>query len=70
MSKEGRPGLRWHLWTAAASLPQHNEEFAPCAKALRKRPARAQFLNGCEPRGEHRSRNDGSSAQVGLIEMR
>ncbi len=45
MSKKGRSGLRWVLWSAAANLIRLNEEFRSWAKALRERPAHAHPLH-------------------------
>jgi transposase len=45
MSKKGRSGLRWVLWSAAANLIRLNEEFRSWAKALRERPAPAHPLH-------------------------
>ncbi len=39
ISKKGRPGLRWCLWTAARSLLRHNEDFRYWAKERLERPA-------------------------------
>ena len=39
MSKKGRPGLRWCIWTAAISLLRHNSDFRSWAKKRRERPA-------------------------------
>jgi transposase len=39
ISKKGRPGLRWCLWTAARSLLRHNPDFRRWAKERIERPA-------------------------------
>jgi len=39
MSKKGRPGLRWCIWTAAISLLRHNSDFRSWARMRRERPA-------------------------------
>jgi transposase len=39
ISKKGRPGLRWCLWTAARSLLRHNKDFRQWAKERLERPA-------------------------------
>jgi transposase len=39
ISKKGRPGLRWCLWTAARSLLRHNADFRQWAKERLERPA-------------------------------
>ena len=39
ISKKGRPGLRWCLWTAARSLLRHNTDFRRWAKERLERPA-------------------------------
>jgi len=39
ISKKGRPGLRWCLWTAARSLLRHNADFRRWAKERLERPA-------------------------------
>lgn len=44
MSKKGRPGLRWCIWTAAISLLRHNPDFRSWAKKRRERPVQAHPL--------------------------
>jgi hypothetical protein len=44
MSKKGRPGLRWCIWTAAISLLRHNADFRSWAKTRRERPMHAHPL--------------------------
>lgn len=48
MSKKGRPGLRYCLWTAAIPVLRHNPDFRTWAKRLRERPVHANPLNGRE----------------------
>jgi len=47
ISKKGRPGLRWCLWTAARSLLRHNADFRQWAKERLERPA---HLHPLKPR--------------------
>jgi len=44
MSKKGRPGLRWCIWTAAISLLRHNTDFHSWAKRLSERLVHAHPL--------------------------
>lgn len=44
MSKKGRPGLRWCIWTAAISLLRHNTDFRSWAKRLSERLVHAHPL--------------------------
>lgn len=44
MSKKGRPGLRWCLWTAAVCLLRHNPDFREWARMRRERPVHAHPL--------------------------
>lgn len=48
MSKKGRPGLRWCIWTAAISLLRHNQDFRSWVKKRRERPAQAHPLKNRE----------------------
>lgn len=45
MSKKGRAGLRWVLWSAAANLIRINEDFRRWAKIRRERAAHAHPLH-------------------------
>jgi transposase len=44
MSKKGRSGLRWCIWSAAISLLRHNPDFRSWAKERRERPTQAHPL--------------------------
>ena len=48
MSKKGRPGLRYCVWTAVIPILRHNPDFRAWAKRLRERPVHANPLNGKE----------------------
>ncbi|MFQ5827144.1 MAG: IS110 family transposase [Dehalococcoidia bacterium] len=48
MSKKGRPGLRWCIWTAAICLLRHNTDFRSWAKTRRERPVHAHPLKKME----------------------
>jgi transposase len=48
MSKKGRPGLRWCIWTAAMCLLRHNTDFRSWAKERRERPAHLHPLKARE----------------------
>jgi len=48
MSKKGRPGLRWCIWTAAMCLLRHNIDFRSWAKERRERPAHLHPLKARE----------------------
>ncbi len=48
ISKKGRPGLRWCLWTAARSLLRHNADFRQWAKERLERPAHLHPLKARE----------------------
>lgn len=51
MSKKGRAGLRWVLWSAAVNLVRLNEDFRSWAKARRERAANAHPLHRREVLG-------------------
>lgn len=51
MSKKGRSGLRWVLWSAAANLVRLNEEFRAWAQARKERAACAHPLHQREVLG-------------------
>ncbi len=51
MSKKGRAGLRWVLWSAAANLVRLNEDFRSWAQARRERAAHAHPLHRREVLG-------------------
>jgi len=44
MSKKGRSGLRWCIWTAAISLLRHNPDFHCWAEQRQERPAQSHPL--------------------------
>ena len=44
MSKKGRPGLRWCIWTAALSLLRHNPDFRYWAEQRQERPGQSHPL--------------------------
>jgi len=44
MSKKGRPGLRWCIWTAALSLLRHNPDFHYWAEQRQERPVQSHPL--------------------------
>ncbi len=44
MSKKGRPGLRWCLWTAGLPILRHNADFHYWAEQRQERPAHAHPL--------------------------
>ena len=44
MSKKGRPGLRWCIWTAALSLLRHNPDFRYWAEQRQERPVQSHPL--------------------------
>ena len=48
ISKKGRPGLRWCIWTAAMCLLRHNTDFRSWAKERRERPAHLHPLKARE----------------------
>jgi len=48
MSKKGRLGLRWCIWTAAMCLLRHNTDFRSWAKERRERPAHLHPLKARE----------------------
>jgi len=51
MSKKGRTGLRWCIWTAAMCLLRHNSDFRSWAKERRERPAHLHPLKAREAFG-------------------
>ena len=44
MSKKGRPGLHWCIWTAALSLLRHNPDFRYWAEQRQERPVQSHPL--------------------------
>ena len=44
MSKKGRPGLRWCIWTASLSLLRHNPDFRYWAEQRQERPVQSHPL--------------------------
>ena len=48
MSKKGRAGLRYCVWSAVIPMLRHNPDFRAWAKRLRERPVHANPLNGKE----------------------